>query len=82
MYVKSLLFLMYIISLWAVFYAKIFSKSMQSKEQAESQKWCKPLLREKADKKRGVLEFYSGVLLAFWKIPQLQKGDFWGQWRC
>lgn len=33
---KSLLFLIYIISSWAVFYAKIFSKSMLSKEQAES----------------------------------------------
>lgn len=36
MYVKSLLFLAYIISSWAVFYAKLFSKSILSKEQAES----------------------------------------------
>lgn len=37
MYVKSLLVLIYNISLWAVFYAKIFSKSMLSKEQSKEQ---------------------------------------------
>ena len=42
---KYLLYLMYMIFSWAIFYAKIFSNSRLSKEQAES-KNCTDLYQE------------------------------------